>query len=132
MPKASARVSRVALALALFFLGTSQLATACDDRDCYGVTVCSSEGECVAPTDCTSSNIQDNGEDIEISGPVCRVTIEAIHQALPNAVTKDGDEYILNKRLIIRDGCVLEIHGGSAASSSDAAVSVLKLKVRSR
>lgn len=133
MPTASARVARCALVATLLLLDTSQFVAACDDHhDCYGVDVCGSDGECVAPTDCTSSNIEDNGDYIQIRGPVCRVTIEAIRQALPDYVTQDGEEYILNKQLILRDGCVFEIHGGSAASSSDAAVSVLKLKVRSR
>ncbi|CAM9430926.1 unnamed protein product [Ascophyllum nodosum] len=54
--------------------------------------------------------------------------MEAIRMALPDAVTKEGEEYVLQKKVWVRDGCVLEIHGSSSASSSDAAVSLLKLK----
>lgn len=126
----SARTARIALTAALIFPAVFQLSAACNDYDCYGVNVCSSEGHCVAPTDCSySSNIQNKELNIQIRGPKCRVTFEAIHQAFPEYVTKDGEEYTLKKKLLVRDGCVLEIHGASAASSSDAAVSVLKLKV---
>lgn len=124
-------VTRNALAAALAFLGTSRLTAACNDHDCYGVNVCSTGGECVAPTDCTSSNIKDKDDKIEIRGQRCRVTLEALHQALPEYVTTDGQgEYTLHKKLFLRDGCVLEIHGGDAASSPEAAVSTLRLKVR--
>ena len=125
----ASRIVHCAL-LALLLLGDSEYSAACSDVECYGVDVCSSEGECAAPADCTASNIQDKVDHIEIRGNGCRVTMEAIRMALPDAVTKEGEEYVLQKKVWVRDGCVLEIHGSSSASSSDAAVSLLKLKVR--
>lgn len=105
-------------------------ARACSDFHCWGVNICSEDGMCTAPTDCDASSITLEDDVIQIRGSRCRVTMEAIHQALPEDVTKDGTEYTLNKKLVVRDDCILEIHGAARASSTDAIVTLLKLKVR--
>lgn len=105
-------------------------ANACGDFHCWGVNICDADGACSPPTDCDASAITEEDDVIQIRGSRCRVTMEAIHQALPDSVTKDETEYTLNKKLVIRDDCILEIHGASKASSPDAVVTLLKLKVR--
>lgn len=105
-------------------------AQSCQDFLCPGVSACSSDGVCEAPTDCPASSIEFYNNVIQIRGSGCRVTMEAIHQTLPDNVTKEGTEYTVNNKILVRDGCILEIHGAETASSPDAAVSLLKLKVR--
>lgn len=103
---------------------------ACGDHYCWGVNICNAEDVCGPPTDCEASSIALDDDVIQIRGSRCRVTMEAIHLALPDAVTKtDDNEYTLNNKLVVRDGCILEIHGASKASSPDAAVTLLRLKV---
>lgn len=104
-------------------------ARACSDFHCWGVNICSEDGTCTAPTDCDASSIAVEDDVIQIKGSRCRVTMEAIHKALPDDVTKDGTEYTLNRKLVVRDDCILEIHGAARASSTDAIVTLLKLKV---
>ena len=120
-------------ALALALLQGINLSHGCFDYTCAGVTVCNDEGGCGAPADCTADDIRllSTGV-IKIVGKGCRVTLEQIRLALPEAVTKEGTEYTLNNKLTLRKGSILEIHGRSSASSPDAAVSLLKLKVRER
>lgn len=103
---------------------------ACGDHHCWGVNICTGDDVCGPPSDCDASSITVEDDVIQIRGSRCRVTMEAIHLALPDAVTKDGTEYTLNNKLVVRDGCILEIHGASKASSPDAVVTLLKLKVR--
>lgn len=120
----------VAIASALWLGSPDTAAAACSvSYECSGTDVCKG-GECVATHDCRTSGIKAVGDEIQIRGWQCRVTLEAIYQAMPDAVSKEGTEYTLNKQIVIRDGCVLEIHGPARASSPDAAVSLLKLKVR--
>nr|QGV16393.1 Mannuronate C5-epimerase [Saccharina japonica] len=101
---------------------------ACGDHHCWGVNICTGDDVCGPPSDCDASSITVEDDVIQIRGSRCRVTMEAIHLALPDAVTKDGTEYTLNNKLVVRDGCILEIHGASKASSPDAVVTLLKLK----
>lgn len=105
-------------------------ANACGDHHCWGVNICTGDGVCGPPSDCDASSITVVDDVIQIRGSRCRVTMEAIHLALPDDVLKDGTEYTLNKKLVVRDGCILEIHGASKASSPDAVVTLLRLKVR--
>lgn len=124
-------------ALALALLQAIKLVHGCRDYACWGITMCSDgewAGECAAPSDCSSTVISmtESGV-IEILGWRCRVTLEQIRLALPeypNAVVKDGTEYTLNSKVWLRHGAILEIHGPSKSSSPDAAVTLLKLKVR--
>lgn len=104
--------------------------SACMDYQCWGVNMCNS-GVCAAPNDCSASAIKFINNVIQIRGWRCRVTMEDIRQALPDSVTKEGTEYTLHNRIVVRDGSVLEIHGASRASSPAAVVSLLKLKVSS-
>lgn len=100
----------------------------CTDYSCWGVNVCS-EGRCAPPRDCTERSIQFVHDVIKIRAR-CRVTMETIRLAFPEAVTKEGTEYTLHNQIVVTNGGILEIHGTSRASSPDAAVSLLKLKVR--
>lgn len=105
---------------------------ACRDYACWGVDVCSqgkTAGECAAPRECPSTVIKMINDVVQIRGWRCRVTLEQIRLAFPSALTKSGTEYMLNNKIWLRDGAVLEIHGPSQASSADTAVSLLKLKV---
>ena len=123
-------------ALALALLQAINLARGCRDFTCSGVNVCSDgafDGDCAAPADCPSTAIQMMDNDvIQITRWRCKVTLEQIRLALPEAVTKEGTEYTLNNKIWLRHGSILEIHGESSASSPDTAVSLLKLKVRDR
>lgn len=125
--------SKALLAFLFALCQAITFASACRDFLCPGVTMCSEgefAGECAAPSDCASTAIQFNNNVIQIRGWRCRVTLEQIRTALPDAVSKVGTEYTLNNKIWVRDGAVLEIHGESEASSPDTAVSLLKLKVR--
>lgn len=124
--------SRLATALFLTINSVSSGVDACEDFTCSGTTICD-DGTCVAPSSCPATGIEldtDTGI-IQIRGWRCLVTMEDIRVAHPTAVTKEGTEYTLNNKIVVRDGCILEIHGASQASSPDAAVSLLNLKVRS-
>lgn len=123
--------SRLATALLLTLGSVSSGVNACQDFRCEGTTVCVDE-TCGEPSSCPATGIQLNTETgiIQIRGWRCLVTMEDIRLAHPTAVTKEGTEYTLNNKIVVRDGCILEIHGGSQASSTDATVSLLKLKVR--
>lgn len=107
----------------------------CRDYLCSGVDTCSigpSEEECRAPVDCDSSTAFEISDDlVQIRGGRCRATLEQIRTVDPDAVSKDDAtaEYTLNKDIWVRQGGILEIHGESEASSPDAAVSLLKMKV---
>lgn len=101
-------------------------ASACDgDVECQGVQVCEA-GACVAPVDCGLDVVEPTTKKVQIRGNRCRVTLDLIMEADPDAVTKEGTVYTINKKLWIRDGAVVEIHGGSDASP---VVSELRLKV---
>lgn len=107
-------------------------ASTCDmDVDCVGVKLCE-EGACIAAPDCDLSAIEINTTLNQVRGGRCRTTLEQIRIADPDAVSKEGDVFTLNKRLWIRDGSVLEIHGGAAAASPNETVSQLRMKVGSQ
>lgn len=106
---------------------------ACRDYLCFGTTMCSDGefgGDCAEPRDCPSTAIQFADDVIQIRGWRCRVTLEQIRLVLPESITKVGTEFTLFHKIWVRDGAILEIHGASEASDPDAAVSLLKLKVR--
>lgn len=98
-------------------------ATACAPEEAEGAT-------CELAPACPATSIQFVDGDIQIAGVGhCRVTLEDIHRALPEQVTKDGTVYTANARILILDKNILEIHGVDYASSTTAAVSLLRLKV---
>lgn len=98
-------------------------ATACIPEEGDGAT-------CELAPACPATSIQFIDGDIQIADVGhCRVTLEDIHLALPEQVTKSGTVYTANARIWIRDKNILEIHGVDYASSTTAAVSLLRLKV---
>lgn len=117
-----------ALVLASLASCLCSMAAGCQDFRCWGLTVCI-EGVCTDAPACDASSITFADETVEVNGDRCKVTLEDIHQSLPESVTKEGTVYTLNHKLVITNDCLLEIHGPESATEG-AGVTLLQLKVR--
>lgn len=129
MPRTEAKVMSGFLTGIGFATLLAETLAASRNFRCYSTKVLTG-GTCSLAAACDSSAIAFEDDTIQLSGSGCMVTLEDIHQQLPDSVTKSDTVYTLNYPLHITNDCILEIHGPETATEG-AAVTLLRLKVSS-
>lgn len=125
----TARVGATTVVVAGLALCMLRPTKACQDFRCWSTNICSEESECATAPSCSADAVTFDSDTIQVAGDRCKVTLEDLHQYLPDSVSKEDTVYTLNHKLLITNGCVLEVHGAETATAG-ASVSLLQLKVR--